>query len=332
MQSVPFVYESKTFEINVLQEAILKEALELYTKINAIQVECDECDSEQRRVRLEDICYQPMKPENTNCATQSIFQYWKNNEADIEASIASGQHLMHLKSCMQNPYDSECLSSFGGPVQPYMIAGIYEEENYLEAKAIVFTYILNNFIKSKNPEAIKKAMAWEFEVLNLLQNYTSPLINVYYTTERSIEDELERESKADIKIIAISYIMMFFYLTLTLGKYSSLNFKVILIEMKFFLALSGVVLVLLSVFSSGGLFTYLGVPATLITLEVIPFLLLAVGVDNIYGNVFIFLLISTNNMLNQLQSYYNYINPNVFSKYFDIIELEIGTCKSCLYK
>jgi Niemann-Pick C1 protein len=52
--------------------------------------------------------------------------------------------------------------------------------------------------------------------------------------------------------------------------------------MKIFLGLSGVTLVLLSVFASGGVFTYLGVPATLISLEVIPFLLLAVGVDNIY--------------------------------------------------
>ena len=52
--------------------------------------------------------------------------------------------------------------------------------------------------------------------------------------------------------------------------------------MKIFLGLAGVTLVLLSVFASGGFFTFLGVPATLITLEVIPFLLLAVGVDNIY--------------------------------------------------
>lgn len=52
--------------------------------------------------------------------------------------------------------------------------------------------------------------------------------------------------------------------------------------MKIFLGLSGVLLVLLSVIASGGVFTYMGVPATLISLEVIPFLLLAVGVDNIY--------------------------------------------------
>jgi len=184
---------------------------------------------------------------------------------------------------MRNPYLPECLAAFGGPLQPYMVAGSYKNNDYLEAESLVITFVINNYIKSKKPEEIKRAMAWEYEVLQLLKEYSSPLIDVIYTTERSIEDELERESKADMKIIGISYVVMFFYLTLTLGKYSSLNIRVILIEMKFFLAVSGVVLVILSVLSSGGFFMYLGIPATLITLEVIPFLLLAVGIDNIYG-------------------------------------------------
>ena len=43
-----------------------------------------------------------------------------------------------------------------------------------------------------------------------------------------------------------------------------------------------VVLVLLSVASSIGFYGYIGVPATLIIIEVSPFLVLAVGVDNIF--------------------------------------------------
>lgn len=46
--------------------------------------------------------------------------------------------------------------------------------------------------------------------------------------------------------------------------------------------MSGVLIVLASVASSLGLFSYFGVPATLIIVEVIPFLVLAVGVDNIF--------------------------------------------------
>ena len=41
-------------------------------------------------------------------------------------------------------------------------------------------------------------------------------------------------------------------------------------------------IVLLSVSSSLGLFSYCGVAATLIIIEVVPFLVLAVGVDNIF--------------------------------------------------
>ena len=46
--------------------------------------------------------------------------------------------------------------------------------------------------------------------------------------------------------------------------------------------MAGELIVVGAVLSSYGLFGYLGVPATLIILEVIPFLVLAVGVDNIF--------------------------------------------------
>lgn len=48
------------------------------------------------------------------------------------------------------------------------------------------------------------------------------------------------------------------------------------------LGLAGVLIVLMSVVSSLGFYSYLGVPATLIIIEVVPFLVLAVGVDNIF--------------------------------------------------
>jgi len=54
------------------------------------------------------------------------------------------------------------------------------------------------------------------------------------------------------------------------------------IESKVTLGVGGVIIVLLSVCASVGLFGFLGVPATLIIFEIIPFLVLAVGVDNIF--------------------------------------------------
>ncbi|UYV60289.1 NPC1 [Cordylochernes scorpioides] len=54
------------------------------------------------------------------------------------------------------------------------------------------------------------------------------------------------------------------------------------VDSKVTLGLVGVIIVLLSVTSALGLFFILGVSATLIIIEVIPFLVLAVGVDNIF--------------------------------------------------
>jgi Niemann-Pick C1 protein len=56
----------------------------------------------------------------------------------------------------------------------------------------------------------------------------------------------------------------------------------LLIDMKFTLGLIGVLIVMVSVGTSIGLFSYFHVKATLIIFEVIPFLVLAVGVDNIF--------------------------------------------------
>ena len=48
------------------------------------------------------------------------------------------------------------------------------------------------------------------------------------------------------------------------------------------MGLAGILIVLCSVGASLGIFSYAGQPATLIIIEVIPFLVLAVGVDNIF--------------------------------------------------
>ena len=48
------------------------------------------------------------------------------------------------------------------------------------------------------------------------------------------------------------------------------------------LAISGLAIVLLSIVSSAGFFGYLGVSCAMIIFQILPFLVLAVGVDNIF--------------------------------------------------
>lgn len=53
-------------------------------------------------------------------------------------------------------------------------------------------------------------------------------------------------------------------------------------DSKISLGIAGILIVLSSVACSIGIFSYFGVPVTLIVAEVIPFLVLAIGVDNIF--------------------------------------------------
>lgn len=54
------------------------------------------------------------------------------------------------------------------------------------------------------------------------------------------------------------------------------------VDSKISLGIAGILIVLSSVTCSLGIFSYIGMPLTLIVIEVIPFLVLAVGVDNIF--------------------------------------------------
>ena len=56
----------------------------------------------------------------------------------------------------------------------------------------------------------------------------------------------------------------------------------VLIESKITLGLGGVVIVILSVVASVGCFGYMDIESTLIIFQILPFLILAIGVDNMF--------------------------------------------------
>lgn len=63
-------------------------------------------------------------------------------------------------------------------------------------------------------------MEWERNYVEFMKNCTKyeSLMDIAFTSERSIEDELNRESQSDVLTILISYIIMFAYIAISLGK------------------------------------------------------------------------------------------------------------------
>lgn len=211
------------------------------------------------------------------------------DETDEDSEGYTVNYLDHLLQCFTNPYSTDCLAPYGGPIDPAIALGgflkpeqtLSDSPAYQEANAIILTFLVNNY---HNKSRLEPALKWEETFVKFMQNYTqsnvSKHMDIGFKSERSIEDELYRESQSDVSTILVSYIIMFAYIAISLGHVE--HFSRILIDSKITLGLGGVIIVLASVVSSIGLFGFIGVPATLIIVEVIPFLVLAVGVDNIF--------------------------------------------------
>lgn len=58
---------------------------------------------------------------------------------------------------------------------------------------------------------------------NWTKNEKPSYMNIAYTSERSIEDELKRESTSDILTIAVSYLIMFAYIAISLGQFRTVD-------------------------------------------------------------------------------------------------------------
>lgn len=228
---------------------------------------------------------------------QSVWGYFQDDlelfdETDVDAQNFTINYLDKFLKCFGNPYNPECLSSYGGPVDPAIALGgfldgdhhsLSTSPNYQKADVLILTFLVNNHYNKTNLEPAKE---WEKLFVQFMKDWTknnkSANMNVAFTSERSIEDELERESQSDVSTILVSYMIMFAYIAISLGHVEFRQYSRILIDSKITLGIGGVVIVLASVVSSVGMFGFVGIPATLIIVEVIPFLVLAVGVDNIF--------------------------------------------------
>ncbi|ODQ65807.1 patched sphingolipid transporter [Nadsonia fulvescens var. elongata DSM 6958] len=226
-------------------------------------------------ITLQDTCF---KPTGDACVIQSFTQYFGGEIG----SLPEKSWKEKIVSCASSPVN--CLPSFQLPLKKEMIFGGFRDNDILTSRALISTFVLNN--GEENSAEFKEGSDWEKNLEELLLNIRSEAsekgLRLSFNTEISLEKELNKSSNTDIRIIIISYIVMFTYASLALGgRFPSFS-KNSAIKSKFSLGLTGIVIVLFSVTASLGFFSMLGVKATLIIAEVIPFLILALGVDNIF--------------------------------------------------
>lgn len=220
---------------------------------------------------LTDLCFKPM---GDDCAIESFAQYF---QGDIK-NLKEDNWKQQLKSCTDSPVN--CLPTFQQPLKKNLL---FDKEDIFDSKAFVITLLINNNLSNieytSNAVEYEHALKeWIFDLRNENTN-----LKIDFSTEVSLTEELNKSTNMDISIIIVSYLLMFLYASLALGGKVPTSMKLKdLVHTRFQLGLGGIFIILLSVTSSAGIFSMIGLKSTLIIAEVIPFLILAVGIDNIF--------------------------------------------------
>ncbi|KAJ8719577.1 hypothetical protein PYW08_011752 [Mythimna loreyi] len=263
-------------------------------------------------VTLKDVCYAPLRQRGEEkdveqCVSMSASSYLPDR------IINNNTYLESIQNCINNHYGFGCLSSWGGGAEPDLVFGGFDRGNIFSANTLLLNFPIANFLLQ---EDLEPALEWEQKFIDLLHDYRDnkredlkrpDFVTVNFATERSIEDEIQRVSVAEAVPIAISYVLMFIYVTLALGNIRSL--KTWLIDSKIMVALGSIVIVLVAIFCAMGALGYANVTLTLLAINVIPFFILSVGIDNV------FLMVNTlHDVQSNLKSYDDYREDFSFEK------------------
>ncbi|KAF2795418.1 multidrug efflux transporter AcrB transmembrane domain-containing protein [Melanomma pulvis-pyrius CBS 109.77] len=231
-------------------------------------------------VKLDEVCF---KPVGDACVIQSVTGYFQGDFSNVRPDSWEDT----LLDCVDNP--SSCLPTFQQPLDPHLLFGGVNQ-SVLDAQALIVTWVVSNHAEG-TPE-FQRAMNWEDSMKDMMLVFQGEAerrgLRLSFNAEVSLEQELNKSTNTDAKIVAVSYLIMLIYASLALGS-TTLTVRSILrnpanalVQSKFMVGIVGIVIVLMSVAASGGLFSAAGIKVTLIIAEVIPFLVLAVGVDNIF--------------------------------------------------
>lgn len=101
-------------------------------------------------------------------------------------------------------------------------------------------------------------------------------LKIDYLSERSIPDQINDISEQNSFVAILSYLIMFMYVGVAIGYFPSF------VHNRFLLGLSGIAVVISSLVISIGITLFFDYPLSMISAEVVPFLLLAIGVDNMF--------------------------------------------------
>jgi len=277
-------------------------------------------DYNGRTYMLDDFCFKPIT--GKGCIVTSIMQYWKDNLTAMENTPepwVTAQCIPDPKASTRACFDrigtpAMPFAIFGGYNCTKDAKDANDECAPCKTTASGF---LVNFLLNNNAYSYETASTWErdafirnIKTFNSRTNYLVEDLELYpgmtynqdlikkleetdarvkakygttgiplkidYLAQRSIPDDLIEETNRNVLVIGLSYIMMFIYVSIAIGFFPSK------VHNRFLLGIAGITVVIASLVIAIGLNCYMGISLTMISAEVVPFLILAIGVDNMF--------------------------------------------------
>lgn len=167
---------------------------------------------------LADVCFSPqtdLLPPTSPlaCVVQSIMGYFGDSLEDTTESNWRST----LNGCAASP--ASCLPGSGMPTNPKLVlGGIPTGDAPADARALVITYVVR---ASLDAAVVSRAEEWETTLQAFLVDLAGGAgalgLDLAYSTGISLEEELSNATNSDLPIVALSYLLMFLYVSTNLG-------------------------------------------------------------------------------------------------------------------
>ncbi|CAG8485397.1 6346_t:CDS:2 [Paraglomus occultum] len=281
----PFIYveqivinttdAAKNGAYGVLEKELLLWSIRLMDKIASAEIinptnsQSNQLTADIRPYKLKDLCYKPFG--GNECLIQSPLSFWDNNEQTLLSDI-------NIIKTLQNA-DEVSLHGIRMPLTSVFGDIVYTKSTKIKgAKSIILTY----FLKATAIDLWEKI--WEQVTKNgdICQVGGGTLID---SVDLRVEGESKhlylqfnnrpRDHKAEYILLFLGYLVGFLYVSLSLGR---LN----LVKSKFGLGFAALAQVFASLTVALSICSLLGFKLTILPWEILPFMIMIVGVDNIF--------------------------------------------------
>ena len=221
-----------------------------------------------------DLCVPDLETaKEDDCFAMSILRLW-NNDPDVINNLSRDKISDDLTRELRN----------AGTLFRRVLSNVtYDADGRVATVGALFNIWLIKF----NDESVTGEKAsdpvaedWENSFINVVIDSDNPALkpegtSIYYSSEKSFLDEIDASINDNLIILFIGSALIFLYIAMVLGRFNS-------VEQRVLLSVLGLTVIGFGVASSFGMAFYVGLFFAPHLHPIIPFLLLGIGVDNMF--------------------------------------------------